>query len=243
MMRYMVECSVTTVGSAINWAHSQSNLFPFLSPSYNSNSNSNNNSNNNNNNNNDNNEEDENEDNGGGVMFVPGLAGLGEPWNDEKARGMFIGIGLDTTKSQLERAVLEGIGLSMYDLIQIIKQRDPELYYLMNLVKQGEQQQQEQQKNKRRIRVNGGVSRNDDFCRMWSDVLGRGVERHEDCDLATARGVVMMAGLGAGVWSGLEELRQLRRVEKTWDGTKTREWRREKRRKWRNAVSRSLDWK
>jgi len=46
-----------------------------------------------------------------GIVFVPALSGLGCPYWDRAAAGLWIGLGLDTQRGDLCRAVLEGIAL------------------------------------------------------------------------------------------------------------------------------------
>jgi len=49
----------------------------------------------------------------GGVLFLPWLAGSMAPAADDHVRGGFLNVGLATTRSQLARAVLEGVALNL----------------------------------------------------------------------------------------------------------------------------------
>ncbi|MCB0978184.1 MAG: hypothetical protein KDB02_12070 [Acidimicrobiales bacterium] len=49
----------------------------------------------------------------GGVLFLPWLHGSLAPRADGRMRGGFVGIGLDTTRQDLARAVLEGVALNL----------------------------------------------------------------------------------------------------------------------------------
>ena len=49
----------------------------------------------------------------GGVLFLPWLRGSLAPRGDGRMRGGFLNVGLDTTRSDLARAVLEGIALNL----------------------------------------------------------------------------------------------------------------------------------
>ncbi|MEA2547001.1 MAG: hypothetical protein QOI09_2274, partial [Chloroflexota bacterium] len=49
----------------------------------------------------------------GGVTFLPTLAGATAPVHDPRARGVFAGLSLGSTRADLARAVLEGVGLEL----------------------------------------------------------------------------------------------------------------------------------
>jgi glycerol kinase len=57
----------------------------------------------------------------GGVRVVPALAGLGAPWWAGTARGRILGIGLDTERGHLVRAVLEGIAAQVACLVAAVE--------------------------------------------------------------------------------------------------------------------------
>ncbi|MCC5870815.1 MAG: hypothetical protein JJU22_00305 [Gammaproteobacteria bacterium] len=51
-----------------------------------------------------------------GVIFVPALAGLGTPYMADQVRGSFSGLGLETGRNELVRAVVDGIAQRCADL-------------------------------------------------------------------------------------------------------------------------------
>ena len=53
-----------------------------------------------------------------GVMFHPYLAGERQPRNNPRARGSFVGITLTTTRADILRSVIEGIGLNINLILQ-----------------------------------------------------------------------------------------------------------------------------
>ena len=55
------------------------------------------------------------------------------------------------------------------------------------------------------LRVDGGAAANDLLCQMQADQLGVPVERPEVVE-TTGLGAAFLAGLGAGVWSSVDEL-------------------------------------
>jgi glycerol kinase len=56
------------------------------------------------------------------------------------------------------------------------------------------------------LRVDGGAAENDFLLQHLADIIGTPVERPR-CVQASALGAAYLAGLAAGVWSGLDELR------------------------------------
>ena len=55
------------------------------------------------------------------VFFLPYLMGERSPINDTDARGMFIGMSMDTTRAQLVLAVLEGVAFAIRDSFEVAK--------------------------------------------------------------------------------------------------------------------------
>ena len=52
----------------------------------------------------------------------------------------------------------------------------------------------------------------------------------------------MMAGLGAGIWRNVDELKQVRTVDRTFTSTTAMKDRRERMKTWRKAVKRARNW-
>lgn len=63
----------------------------------------------------------------GRLIFLPYLAGERAPLWDPNARGAFIGLGLNHTRKDLVRAVLESIGFAMRDVIEVIAEHGAEI--------------------------------------------------------------------------------------------------------------------
>lgn len=53
------------------------------------------------------------------VFFLPYLMGERSPINDTDARGMFIGLSMDTTRADLVQAVLEGVAFAIRDSLEV----------------------------------------------------------------------------------------------------------------------------
>ena len=157
----------------------------------------------------------------GGIMIVPAFQGLGAPWWDPYARGLIIGITRATTKNHIIRATLESIAYQTADVIELMESS--------TAIKI------------KSLKVDGGASTNDLLLSFQSDILGIPIERPE-CVETTALGAAYLAGLSLGVYSSIDEIRNNRKIERTFADTKSDEWRREKLLKWKKAVIRSLEW-
>jgi len=120
----------------------------------------------------------------GGVHFVPALTGLGSPHWDADARGLVAGITRGTTRAHLVRAALEGIAFQVADVLDAL---DEPLAVL---------------------RADGGATANGFLMQFQADVLGVPVEVAAERE-TTALGAAALAGLGAGLWGGVDELRPL----------------------------------
>lgn len=55
------------------------------------------------------------------VFFLPYLMGERSPLNDTNARGTFTGLTMDTTRSDLTQAVLEGVAFAIRDSFEVVK--------------------------------------------------------------------------------------------------------------------------
>jgi len=55
------------------------------------------------------------------VFFLPYLMGERSPINDTNARGAFIGMTMDTSRSDLVQAVLEGVAFAIRDSVEVAR--------------------------------------------------------------------------------------------------------------------------
>jgi glycerol kinase len=129
----------------------------------------------------------------GGLVFVPALAGLGAPHWRPEARGLIHGIDRGTTLAHLARAVLEGIALQNLDLLNAMEQ--------------------DLKQPLTGLRVDGGAAANDLLMQFQADVLGKEIVRPKMLE-TTALGAALLAGLGVGMWSGLDDLKSAWAVDR-----------------------------
>ena len=123
----------------------------------------------------------------GGVWAVPAFQGMGTPYMDLGARAVIGGLSRSTTRAHVVRAVLEGIAYRTAEVLDAL------------LADTGTTPPA-------RLRIDGGVAANDVFLQCLADSLGHPVERPETVQ-ATALGAAYLAGMGAGVWSGIDDVR------------------------------------
>ena len=123
----------------------------------------------------------------GGVWVIPALQGLGTPHMDPAGRAVIGGLSRGSTRAHVVRAVLEGIAFRTREVLETLLEDAqtvrPEV-----------------------LHVDGGAAANDFLMQSLADVLGQPVERPETVQ-ATALGVAYLAGMAAGVWSGLDDVR------------------------------------
>jgi glycerol kinase len=155
----------------------------------------------------------------GGVVFVPALTGLGAPDWDPHARGMVIGITRGTTRAHLVRATLEAIAFEVRDVVQTLPEAT----------------------SSSALEVDGGASANDLLCQIQADQLGVPVERPQIVE-TTALGAAFLAGLGAGLWQSMDELRQTWHLEHRFEPQAERAVADAAHRRWRDAVERAKGW-
>ena len=123
-----------------------------------------------------------------GVVFVPALAGLGAPHWDQDARGTITGLTRGTTGAHLARATLEGIAFQVNDLLAAMAK--------------------DAGAPMKRLRIDGGASQNTLLAQFQADLSNVTVERPVDVE-STGRGAAMLAGIGAGVFTKLEDVARL----------------------------------
>lgn len=112
-----------------------------------------------------------------GLAFVPALSGLGCPYWDRSAAGLWLGFGLDTTREDLCQSVLEGVALRAVQLLERFESIAGRPAVLP---------------------VDGGLTHNEYFCRFLADAAGLEVTVPAVAEI-TGLGAARMAVLGAGL--------------------------------------------
>lgn len=154
-----------------------------------------------------------------GVVYVPALMGLGTPRWDYGARGTLLGITRGTTAHHVVRAVLEGIAHRGADMVDAAE-ADTGLTIPT-------------------LRIDGGMSANAVFVQALADTTAKPVEVSPVVE-ATTVGAGFLAGLGAGIWTSIDDAESLYRpsavIEPSRDGPAIG------RDRWADAVDRAAGW-
>jgi xylulokinase len=117
-------------------------------------------------------------------IFLPHLDGERAPLWDIHSRASFSGLSSATGQAEMARAVLEGVGYAARLAMDALEASA----CIRPLV----------------INHSGGGSASDIWCQIRADILGRTIRRAKMRD-AGVLGAAMMAGAGAGLFSGLPE--------------------------------------
>jgi glycerol kinase len=120
-----------------------------------------------------------------GVVFVPALLGLGTPTWDFGARGLLLGLTRGSGRSQITRAVLEGVAQRGRDLVDAAEADSGiELPAL---------------------RIDGGMSANPIFVEALANATGRPIELSRELE-ATTLGAGLLAGIELGWFADVAEI-------------------------------------
>ncbi len=152
------------------------------------------------------------------VYLVPAFTGLGAPHWDPDARGAIFGMTRDTGIPEIASAALLSVCHQTRDLAAAIAADGVAL---------------------NRLRVDGGMVANDFFLQNLADILDCEVHRPVVTE-TTALGAACVAGLRAGVFSSLDALAGLWRLDRGFHSRRDQAWRERKTAGWRDAVRRTL---
>jgi glycerol kinase len=122
----------------------------------------------------------------GGVYMIPAFTGLGAPHWDPHARGTILGLTRGTTGGHIARASLESIAYQTADLLKAMEADSGEPI--------------------RELRADGGAASNNMLLQFQADLLQIPVVRPAITE-TTALGAAYLAGLAAGFWKDLAEIR------------------------------------
>lgn len=118
-----------------------------------------------------------------GLMFLPYLTGERTPYPDPLARGVLFGITRRTDRSQIARAILEGVAHGLRDSLDIMAEMGVPIS---------------------QVRAGGGGSRSDLWRQILADVSGR-THVTVSVDEGGALGVALLAGVGTGVYPSVAD--------------------------------------
>ncbi|MGN0984909.1 MAG: glycerol kinase GlpK [Candidatus Enterenecus sp.] len=157
----------------------------------------------------------------GGVYLVPAFTGLGAPYWDMYARGCIIGITRGTKREHIIRAAQESIA---YQVAGLVKAMEADTGMPLTSLK-----------------ADGGASRDQFLMQFQADIINCQVRRPAIRE-TTALGAAYLAGLAAGVWKDLDEIRQLWACDTTFQPSMDAARREKLLSDWESAVERSRGW-
>ncbi len=120
----------------------------------------------------------------GGVIFTPWLHGNRCPFEDPDSKGIFFGITLDTGKTEMLRAVIEGI---CYHLRWMLECEDKKVT------------------TSETIRFCGGGALSDVTAQILADITGRTVEVCDEPQNVGSMGAAILCAVGLGLIGSIEE--------------------------------------
>lgn len=150
------------------------------------------------------------------VTIVPAFGGLGAPWWDEGAVGLISNLTLGSQRADLAYAALDAIGQQVADVVEAVDRGVGQV---------------------RALYVDGGPTVNEQLMQLQAELVGRPVLRSRQAELS-ALGAAHLAGLGAGLW-GWTELEALPRQRDTFTPRREAAFRRDRRRRWQEALGRA----
>ena len=157
----------------------------------------------------------------GGVFFVPAFVGLGAPYWDSYARGTILGITRGTTAAHIARAAVEAMAYQTCDLVEAMEKD-------AGMPLSG-------------LKVDGGAAVNSQLMQFQADLTGVPVRRPVVAE-TTALGAAYLAGLAVGYWNDTSDVAQNWALENEFTSRIPAQRRQTLRRRWQQAVRRSLDW-
>ena len=114
-----------------------------------------------------------------GVMFHPYLAGERKPRNNPRAKGSFVGITLTTTRQDLLRSVIEGIGLNINLILQEARDRGYEVTQMP---------------------IVGGLGKSEIVKQIFADIMNVDLITYEYMDEAATVGAAVLGGIALGIY-------------------------------------------
>jgi xylulokinase len=130
-----------------------------------------------------------------GITFLSYLQGASGARLNDKARGVFAGMSLGTTKADMARAVMEGI---CYEMTDILKAEEAAGIGI------------------NAIRLTGGAAKSPTWCQMMADITQKPIQLLHASETGCL-GAALYAGIGAGIYKDVKDATKSVRVVKQFD--------------------------
>ena len=135
------------------------------------------------------------------ITFIPALTGLGAPHWDSNVRGAIFGLTRNTSINDIVKATLQSVVYQTFDLINCMEK--------------------DSGKKMKEMRVDGGMSKNNNFIQFLSDILQINIIRPKNIE-TTALGVAYLAGLYSKVISDTKDIENLWKYNNTYTSKLTK---------------------
>ncbi len=157
-----------------------------------------------------------------GVIIVPAFVGLGAPYWNSNVQGAMFGLTRGTTDQHIVRATVESIAYQCSDVITAMEK--------------------DAHQNIKKLKVDGGASRNDFLMQFQADILNTDVVRPMISE-TTALGAAMLAGLAVGVYKDTSDLSKVWKASFAFKPKMDEELRLAKLQRWEMAVKAAMAFK
>ncbi|NLD46557.1 MAG: xylulokinase [Clostridiaceae bacterium] len=118
-----------------------------------------------------------------GLIYLPYLMGERTPHLDPNAKGVFFGLSAKHEKPDMIRSVMEGVVYSLKDCLEIIREMGVDVS---------------------EVRASGGGGKSKLWRQMQADVFGKEITTINSSE-GPALGVALLAGVGTGVYSSVNQ--------------------------------------
>jgi len=126
----------------------------------------------------------------GGIIYLPYLLGERSPrWNMD-AKGAFIGLSVTTTKNDMARAVLEGVGYNLKLIMDILEMK--------NQIKE--------------VALIGGGAKGDIWVQILADIWQKPIKIPTYLEEATSMGAAICGGVGVGIYPDFHVIEQFNKT-------------------------------
>lgn len=117
------------------------------------------------------------------VFILPHFAGAATPYMDPDAKGVALGLGIDTTREEIFKAILEGITFEAMVNLECLEKAGIAV---------------------NELRVSGGLAKSDYMLQLKADMMGRKIVSLNASEAGTV-GVAILAAAAGGIFKSIDE--------------------------------------
>jgi xylulokinase len=126
----------------------------------------------------------------GGLLYLPYLLGERSPHWNHNARGAFVGLGVSTTREDMTRAVLEGVGFNLKIILDTLEKHTPA----------------------DSITMIGGGAKGAAWLQILADIWGKTLLVPRYLEEATSMGAAVAGGVAVGAYKDYGAARQYNKI-------------------------------